>query len=235
MLSGGDDHTEGMESENETHNNTQKMFMCLVVLYYICATSTNLLATTSTSPPHAFVFRISYCCSPALTLADSDIQMSVNITNFKEAMDWRYPDKPPNARQRVSPRSTFASGHLWTTFEREALLGLMAAQYHNGDPLGLATMLNKALNDSDYHSDINTHDIQREVKRLLLDYPNFASFLARHNSGKMTRQLKKVFHRDLKHSAYRGGNGRRDRVRWVPHLNDALELQCLRELTCDGY
>ncbi|KAI9773545.1 MAG: hypothetical protein M1840_006818 [Geoglossum simile] len=84
--------------------------------------------------------------------------MSVNITNFKEAMDWRYPDRPPNARQRVSSGSAFAAGHQWTTFEHEALLGLMASQHHNGDPLELATLLNKALNDSDYHSDINTQD-----------------------------------------------------------------------------
>ena len=183
----------------------------------------HLLVTSSTSSPHTYILYTSHSCSSTLTLADSDIRMSVNTTSFKEAMGWRYPDRLPNARQRVSPRSAFATGHRWTAFEREVLLGLMASQHHNGDPLELATMLNKALNDSDYHSDISTHDIHKEVKRLLLDHPNFAGFLARHNSGKMTRQLKRVFHRDLKYSAYRERNGS-DRVRWVPHLKSIPEI-----------
>ncbi|KAI9776267.1 MAG: hypothetical protein M1839_000501 [Geoglossum umbratile] len=144
------------------------------------------------------------------------MQTPAKITGFKEAMGWRYSHTSPNTRrQRASPGSTSTSGRQWTIFEQEALLGLLAAQHHNGDPLEFATMLNKALNDSDYHSDISTNDIQQEVGRLLHEHPNFAGFLARHGSSKMTRQLKRVFHRALKYSGDNGG-GRRGRVRSSP-------------------
>ena len=138
-------------------------------------------------------------------------------------MDWRYSDRPPYAHLRTSPGSASTSARQWTVFEQEALLGLMAAQHHNGDPLELATMLNKALNDSDYRSDISTYDIQKEVKRLLQEHPNFASFLERHDSRKITRQLKMVFRRALKYSGD-GGEDWRRRPRWVPCLNDTLKL-----------
>ena len=135
--------------------------------------------------------------------------MPAETTSFKAAMDWRYSDRP---RQQAAPGSASTSSRQWTIFEQEALLGLMAAQYHNGDPLELATMLNKALNDSDYRSDISTNDIQKEVKRLLQDNPDFAGFLVRHSSRKLTRQLKMVFHRALRHSSDKRRT-RRDRVR----------------------
>ncbi|KAH0544890.1 hypothetical protein FGG08_000970 [Glutinoglossum americanum] len=170
--------------------------------YYTRLNASGTIHSAKASITHHSFFHVAHL---SLSLSFS-LWMTPNVMgSFREAMDWRYPD-PSITYRRALPATQ--PSHRWSTFEEEALLGLMARQHHQGDPLNLATMLNSSLHDLDYRSDISTPEIQKKVKEILRDRPAFAGFLVRTGAGRVTRRLKEVYRRALKYSGEEGEDQR---------------------------